>query len=258
MYQKAQSIVKEAGSVLKDRFGKVKNISYKGKIDLVTEVDHLIEEMMVNALQKAYPGTGILAEERAELNKNALSRWILDPLDGTTNFAHGYPCFCISLALEERGEIVWGIVFDPLLEECFTAQNGKGAFLNGTRIRVSETDRIDRAFLCTGFPYDVHDSAADNIDHFKKFVKSAQAVRRDGSAAIDLCYVAAGRFDGFWEMKLKPWDIAAGALIVKEAGGRVTGFNGQGLELTDGDVLSSNGILHDRMVDILSTQGNAL
>ncbi len=252
MYKTAENIVKDAGTVLKERFGKVKSISYKGKIDLVTEVDHLIEDLIVDRLEKEYPDFGILAEEREEVKKLSKYRWILDPLDGTTNFAHWYPCFCISLALEKAGSVVWGMVLDPLMDEIFIAEKGKGAFLNAEKITVSETDIMDRAFLCTGFPYDVHDTEEDNIDNFRNFVKSAQAIRRDGSAALDLCYVAAGRFDGFWEMKLKPWDIAAGALIVAESGGMVTGFKGENLHLDNGDVLASNGFLHNLMVETLS------
>lgn len=243
--------VKKGGEILKQGFGKSQKISFKGEIDLVTEIDRLAEKTVAGFLSKELPAYDLLAEEGSGRLSGAPYRWILDPLDGTTNYAHGYPCFCISLALECNGELVWGAVYDPIREELFTAEKGKGAFLNRRSIRVSPTDRLDRAMLCTGFPYDVRESNENNLNFLERFVKTAQAIRRDGSAALDLCYVAAGRFDGFWEMKLKPWDIAAGALIVSEAGGRATGFNNTKLDLDKGEVLASNSRIHDEMAGIL-------
>jgi len=244
--------VRRGGAVLRDNFGKAHRIAYKGKLDLVTDIDHLSEETIVGFLTREFPKFGILAEERTEVAATAPSRWILDPLDGTTNYAHGYPFFCVSLALEQRNRIVWGAVYDPMREELFTAELGSGAYLNEMPVQVSETDRLDRALLCTGFPYDVHDSADNNLNHFSRFIKTAQAIRRDGAAALDLCYVGAGRFDGFWEMKLKPWDMAAGCLVVTEAGGRVTAFDGMPLDMTRGDVLAANKLLHNDMMHILT------
>ena len=208
--------VKKGGDVLKQGFGKVNKISFKGEIDLVTEVDHLSEETVVGFLREKLPGFDILTEEGRGSHSGSACRWILDPLDGTTNYAHGYPCFCVSLALECDKEIIWGAVYDPIRDELFSAEKDKGAFLNHKRIEVSSINRLGRAMLCTGFPYDVWESKENNLDLFEKFVKSAQAIRRDGSAALDLCYVAMGRFDGFWEMKLKPWDIPQGLLLFRK------------------------------------------
>jgi myo-inositol-1(or 4)-monophosphatase len=161
----------------------------------------------------------------------------------------------VSLALQYQREVVWGAVFDPERDELFTAEKGKGAFLNGDTLRVSDTRTLDKALVCTGFPYDVHDSAQDNLDHFGCFVKTARAVRRDGSAALDLCYVGAGRFDGFWEMKLKPWDLAAGALIVAEAGGSVSTFDGAPYCVESGNIVASNALLHEQMIQIIGSAG---
>jgi len=224
---------------------------FKGEIDLVTEIDYLSENKIVGFLKEKLPDYDILAEEGGGCDSGSACRWILDPLDGTTNYAHGYPCFCVSLALEYDRKIVWGAVYDPIHEELFSAEAGKGAFLNNERIKVSSTARLDRAMLCTGFPYDVRESADDILNLLEGFLKTAQDIRRDGSAALDLCYVAMGRFDGFWEMKLKPWDVAAGALIVQEAGGSATGFDNALLDLKRGDVLASNLLIHDEMINVI-------
>jgi myo-inositol-1(or 4)-monophosphatase len=242
------------GKVLKNYYGRVSQVIHKGKLDLVTDVDHRSEETVVQFLAANCPEHGILTEERVEIASGSGSRWILDPLDGTTNYAHGYPFFCISLAFEQAGSIVWGGVYDPLRDELFTAQYGEGARLNDSAVKVSQTRDLGSALLCTGFPYDVHASAENNIDHFVHFLKKARAVRRDGAAALDLCYVACGRFDGFWEMKLKPWDIAAGWLIVQEACGRVTGFDGTGSTPFRHDILASNGLIHEAMVATLTAK----
>lgn len=241
--------------MLKESYGKALNISYKGKLDLVTDVDHCSEDVIVGFLSREFPDHGILAEERSEVSGQSSYRWILDPLDGTTNYAHGYPFFCVSLALEHENKIVWGSVLDPLRDELFTAEMGKGAFLNNTRIKVSSTNILERAFLCTGFPYDIHENPDNNLDHFANFATAAQAIRRDGAAALDLCYVGMGRFDGFWEMQLKPWDIAAGCLVVTEAGGAVTDFNGMQGNMKKGEVLASNALIHQEMINIISRAG---
>jgi myo-inositol-1(or 4)-monophosphatase len=217
-------------------------------------MDHRSEDAIISILKKGFPDYGILAEESDERKGDGTYRWILDPLDGTTNYAHGYPFFAVSLALEKAGEVVWGVVYDPLREELFMAEPGKGATLNGDPIRVSSTDALHRGFLATGFPYDVRASEENNLKHFNNFARVAQAIRRDGSAALDLCYVAMGRFDGFWELKLNPWDTAAGSLIVDEAGGQVTDFKGKPFSINGLKILASNGLIHPEMVRILSLQ----
>ncbi|MCX8044957.1 MAG: inositol monophosphatase [Desulfobacterota bacterium] len=244
--------LKQGGAVLRQHFGTIGAIEHKGKLDLVTDVDRRSEEAVVTFLSREFPSCGILTEEQPEIKSGSKCRWILDPLDGTTNYAHGYPVFCVSLAFEQETSLLWAGVYDPMRDELFTATRGHGATMNNQPLRVSTIDRLDRALLCTGFPYDVHDSAENNLDYFAAFITTAQAVRRDGSAALDLCYVAAGRFDGFWEMKLKPWDIAAGCLIVTEAGGMVTDFTGMPLDITHGNVLASNGCVHNAMLQILT------
>jgi len=248
--------VRLGAAELKKSFGHATSISYKGKLDLVTDVDRRAEECIVSFLQRETPHCGILAEEQAEISGQGTERWVLDPLDGTTNFAHGYPFFCVSLALERSGQTIWGAVLDPLRDELFSATRGQGASCNNTAIGVSTTSQLDQAMLCTGFPYDVHDSSADNLNHFARLIKKARAIRRDGAAALDLCYVAMGRFDGFWEMKLNPWDIAAGIFIVAEAQGQVSGFDGKAVCHETGSVLATNGRLHESILDILTDSRN--
>lgn len=243
--------VKESGKIQLEWLGKEKRVELKGEINLVTEVDRMCESRIVEIIKKVFPEHNILTEETPMPEGSSPYRWIIDPLDGTTNYAHGYPCFSTSIALELEGEIVLGAIYDPLLNELFTAQQGQGAFLNGERISVSTIERLTEALLCTGFPYDLRESKENNLDHFSNFVMEAQAIRRDGSAALDLCYVAAGRFDGFWELKLNPWDVAAGALIVKEAGGKVTDFRGGPLDIYGQETLATNGRIHEEMVRVL-------
>jgi myo-inositol-1(or 4)-monophosphatase len=243
---------KTAGLILKEGFGKPRQIDYKGAINLVTEMDRRSEAVIIEILSREFPDCGILAEESAEQKGRGTGRWIIDPLDGTTNYAHGYPFFCVSIAFEDNGAVVWGAVYDPLRDELFLAEAGGGATLNGTPLAVSKADDLGSAFLSTGFPYDVRESAEDNVLHFSRFAKRSRAIRRDGSAALDLCYVAMGRFDGFWEPKLHPWDTAAGSLIVIEAGGRVTEYNGSPFFLDSRDILATNGLIHGAMIDVLS------
>jgi myo-inositol-1(or 4)-monophosphatase len=240
--------------ILKNGYGKKQNIKFKGAINLVTEMDHRAEAAVIEILEMAFPDHGILTEESKGREGSGSYRWILDPLDGTTNYAHGYPFFCVSLALEKDGQIIWGIIYDPLREELFAAEAGRGATVNGKALHVSATRNIEQSFLCTGFPYDMRESSEDNLRYFSRFAKTVQAIRRDGSAALDLCYVAMGRFDGFWEMKLNPWDVAAGSLIVTEAGGRVTDFSGNHFSIHGQEILASNGFIHDEMLRVLSLQ----
>jgi myo-inositol-1(or 4)-monophosphatase len=244
--------VVQAGDLQMAHFGGDFQIDKKGTIDLVTEVDVAVERMFRALIAARFPDHQILAEE---LGGAAVVPpgpcWVFDPIDGTTNFAHGLPIFCASLALEIDGEAQIAAVYDPTRKELFTAERGGGAFLNGAPLRVSPTECLVDAVLVTGFPYDVHSRVDEIVGLFAAFVGQARAVRRLGSAAIDLCYVAAGRLDGFWESDLKPWDIAGGALIVTEAGGRVTGTDGSAFTSRGGHVLATNGLLHDAMLGVI-------
>ena len=206
----AEDVAKGAGEILRRNYGRKQSIRYKGEINLVTEVDRQSEAYIVERIRSSFPDHGILSEETPEILSSSSYRWIVDPLDGTTNYAHNYPCFCVSIAVEGNGEPLAGAVFDPLLSELFTATPGGGAFRNGERIAVSATENLRQSLLATGFAYDVKTSADTNLEYFREFVFTGQAIRRDGSAALDMCYLACGRFDGFWELKLKPWDTAAG------------------------------------------------
>ncbi len=249
----AMQIAREAGSVLVQRLGAAK-ITNKGDIDLVTEADVAAENLIIERIRSYYPQHGILAEESGEAvlveDKRSDWKWIIDPLDGTTNYAHGYPCFCVSIALEHAGVLEIGVVYDPVRNEMFAAERGKGATLNSRTIRVSDVDELSRAMVCTGFPYNVRERP-DFARDFTNFTMAAQAVRRDGSAALDLAYVACGRFDGFWEDGLNPWDTAAGVLLIQEARGRVTNFNNEPLDIYTLKVLASNGLIHDAMRNVL-------
>ena len=246
-------LARRAGKIQLDRVGKIKRIEHKGAINLVTEVDRECEALIVGEIKRNFPKDDILAEEGSGPRKVSGNRWIVDPLDGTVNFAHGFPFFCVSIALEQEGELAAGVIFDPNRDEMFTAERGKGATLNGNPIRVSKTASVRQALLATGFAYNVQEEEQlDNLDNFCKFVKRAQAVRRPGSAAIDLAWLACGRLDGFWELFLKPWDMAAGVLIIREAKGKVTSFGGSPYDLYGKEILASNGLLHDQMIDTLT------
>jgi len=241
----------EAGSMLKSRLGRAGRIDFKGDVNIVTEMDRRSEDLIVGRITRDFPDHGIITEESDELTARGGYRWIIDPLDGTTNYAHGNPVFCVSIAFEERGEVVLGVVYNPMLDELFVAEKGGGATLNSERISVSETRSLDKSLLATGFPYDLRTSEHNNFGHFRAFSVRAQAIRRAGSAALDLCYVACGRFDGFWEMKLSAWDTAAATLMVEEAGGRVTGFKGEDFSNFKPRCLASNGLVHDEMLSVL-------
>lgn len=246
----AIEVVTAAGAIQRARFGHDVRVDKKGTIDLVTEVDVEVERMARALLGARFPDHDILAEELGGGRTGASHRWVFDPLDGTTNFAHGVPIFCASLALEIDGEAAVGAVFDPMRQELFTAERGVGAWLNGAPIRVSDTDALINALLVTGFPYDVHDRLDEVIGLFSAYVGRARAIRRLGSAAIDLCWVAAGRMDGFWEENLQPWDTRAGALLVQEAGGRITGLDGGAWDPYARHLLASNGPLHEAMLAV--------
>ena len=248
----AATIAREAGSLLKGAFATPHRITYKGDINIVTEADLLAENHLRERIRARFPDHDILAEESADAGTGAEYRWVVDPLDGTTNYAHGYPVFCVSVALECRRQIVLGVVHNPMLDECFSALRGGGAFLDGRALSVSRTDALTRSLLATGFPYDIRESRDNNLDHFETLALKAQAIRRAGSAALDLAYVAAGRFDGFWELKLAPWDTAAGWLLVEEAGGRVTDLDGGPYHLHAQHILASNGRIHPDLLELLS------
>ncbi len=248
---------RDAGRVLAERFGRTLEISNKSELDLVTESDLASERLIIDRIKTHYPRHAILAEESgasepADREKHSEWRWIIDPLDGTTNYAHGYPCFCVSIGLQNEGRMELGVVYDPLRDEMFTAERGQGAALNGRRIHVSPTPSLASALLCTGFPYDVR-QRSQFARHFANFIMAAQGVRRDGAAALDLAYVAAGRFDGFWEEGLKPWDVAAGALIIEEAGGRVSNYSGGVVDIYSPPIMASNGLLHEEMMRVLNS-----
>jgi len=241
-----------AGRVHLAHFRQNPAIEKKGPIDLVTAADLAAEREFRGLIGRRFPDHVVLGEEGAAPAAGASCRWIIDPLDGTTNFAHGLALFCVSIALEIDGRLDVAAVFDPVAEELFTAERGEGARLNGRRIGVSRTGVLGDALLCTGFPYSVQQDPARAVDLFGVFLGRSRAVRRLGSAALDLCYVAAGRLDGFWERGLHPWDIAAGALIVDEAGGLVTDFTGAPLDLAAGEILATNGRVHDPMRAVLA------
>ena len=246
--------VVRAGDLQMARFGQDFQIDKKGTIDLVTEVDLEVERMFRDLIAKRFPDHQILAEELGGASAVPPGPcWVFDPIDGTTNYAHGLPIFCASLALEIDGVPELAAVYDPNRRELFTAERGRGAFLNGKPIRVSNASSLVDALLVTGFPYDVHSRVDEIVGLFGAFVAQARAVRRLGSAAVDLCWVAAGRMDGFWESDLKPWDMAGGALIVAEAGGRVTAMDGQPFASRGRHVLATNGHVHDAMLDVIKT-----
>jgi myo-inositol-1(or 4)-monophosphatase len=245
--------VVRAGDMQMAQFGTDFQIDKKGTIDLVTEVDVAVERMFRALIAERFPDHQVLAEEMGgAAGVPPGPCWVFDPIDGTTNFAHGLPIFCASLALEIDGVAEVAAVYDPNRKELFTAERGGGAFLNGKPLRVSSATRLVDAMLVTGFPYDVHTRVEEIVGLFAAFVGQVRAVRRLGSAAIDLCYVAAGRMDGFWERDLKPWDIAGGALILAEAGGRITNMEGQPFTSRGGHVLATNGHLHDLMLDVIA------
>jgi len=249
----AIDMARDAGGLLMQKLGAAK-VTNKGDIDLVTEADLASENLIIERIRSYYPQHGILAEESGESvlvgGKRSEWKWVIDPLDGTTNYAHGYPCFCVSIALEHNGVLEIGVVYDPVRDEMFAAERGSGATLNDRRIRVSEIEELKDAMLVTGFPYNVRERP-DFTRDFANFTMAAQAVRRDGSAAIDLAYVACGRFDGFWEDGLSPWDIAAGMLLIEEARGKVTNFDNEPLSIYTKKVLATNGLVHEDMLRVL-------
>ena len=258
----AEHAARTAGSILLKYLGQPLEVEFKGDADLVTKVDRLSEEAIVSIIRDNYPDHQILAEEGTNQESASRFRWIIDPLDGTTNYAHSFPCFAVSIGLEAAGEMVVGVVYDPVRDECFTAMEGGGAYLNGKSIHVSKVNKLNSALLATGFPYDRRQHPDDYLGLFRSFMMKAQEIRRPGSASIDLCYLASGRIDGFWECKLKPWDVAAAVVIVREAGGRLSDFKGNKFSilgnetpgLSISETLASNSRIHEEMVEAASSQ----
>jgi myo-inositol-1(or 4)-monophosphatase len=252
-HEAALSAAKEAGEVLRRGFGWQHSVRYKGEVDLVTEVDEQAEQVIGEILLGAFPDYGMLAEEGGALAGEEDARWIVDPLDGTTNYAHGLAIFAVSIALERAGEVVLGVVHDPIREETYVAEAGKGATLNGEPIRVSDTDELIQALIATGFPYDRTDMP-EALELFGRFSALTRGMRRLGSTALDLCYVAAGRLEGYYERGIWAWDIAAGGLILEESGGMITDYRGGKLNLEGREIVASNGALHPAMTKL--TSGN--
>jgi myo-inositol-1(or 4)-monophosphatase len=245
-------VAQKAGRLLLERFDDELRILHKGTINLVTDVDLAAEELIVSRLRKAFPSHSIIAEEKHNNSSEGAINWIIDPLDGTTNYAHGYEVFSVSIGLEVNKELEWGAVFFPVRNELYTARRGQGAFCNGVLLAVSKTTDLSASLLATGFPYDIRTSKQTNLENFCAFAVRTHGIRRSGSAAVDFCHVAAGRLDGFWELKLNPWDCAAGYMMVREAGGKVTNFRGQPGTIYDREVIASNGLIHDQMINVLT------
>ncbi|HET7035838.1 MAG TPA: inositol monophosphatase family protein [Thermomicrobiaceae bacterium] len=250
----ALTAAREAGRILLAHLGRVEHVRYKGTIDLVTEADEASERRITEIIRASFPDDQILAEESGASGRPAERRWLIDPLDGTTNYAHAYPFFAVSIALELRGELQLGIVLAPALGELFLAERGAGAFLNGERLATSQTDTLIRSMLTTGFHYQ-RELILRNLPAFERLLLTSQAIRRDGSAALDLCYVAAGRFDGYWEIGLQPWDTAAGALMVREAGGTLTDGAGEPYRLGADAIVASNGRIHQQLLAGIRGEG---
>ena len=250
----AREAATRAGAIVRERFRRPgREVRLKDDaLDLVTDTDRASEEAILDVLRSAFPGHAIVAEESGA-HGSGEERWLVDPLDGTTNFAHGYPQVSISIAFQRSGRTELGLVLDPLREECFFARRGAGATLDGTPIRVSAAPGLDASLLATGFPYDRRKYADFYLSYFKAFMLRTRGLRRAGSAALDLCFVAAGRVDGFWEWNLHAWDVAAGALIVEEAGGRVSDFHGAELDPFAGRILATNGRIHEAMLEVITS-----
>ncbi|HYQ96205.1 MAG TPA: inositol monophosphatase family protein [Candidatus Eisenbacteria bacterium] len=255
--QIAERVAREAGALLKENFGRAQEVQYKGRIDLVTEMDRRSEDLIVGRLRAAFPGDGVWAEESGRDRAGAERVWIIDPLDGTVNYAHEYPVFAVSVALQVAGELVIGAVYNPLLDDMYAARRGGGATLNGRPRHVTEVDSLERAFLATGFGYDVAtepDLEKNNLGPFARFVRAAQAVRRAGSAALAIAKVGVGRTDGFWELGLHPWDMAAAMLVVEEGGGRISNLAGGPPALDGKQLVATNGRVHGAILEVLGAR----
>lgn len=219
-------LARSAGEILRQRFGKPQQVDYKGLTDLVTEADHRSEQFIIQQIRDNFPNHAIVGEESGVHSGSENDQWYVDPLDGTINYAHGVPLFCVSIGYARNGQLQAGVIYDPIQNECFSAERGKGAWLNGKPIQVSQASELIKSLLVTGFPYDIRTTSDTNLEHFSYFTLHSQSVRRLGSAALDMAYVAAGRLDAYWQLSIKPWDIAAGVLLVQEANGKVTNLQG--------------------------------
>ncbi|MBW1988946.1 MAG: inositol monophosphatase [Deltaproteobacteria bacterium] len=250
----ALSAAREAGGILMDRLGKARVVRQKGAIDLVTEADLASEKAILERITGAFPDHAVLAEEKGSMAKESPYTWIVDPLDGTTNYAHRIPLFTISIAFAREADILFGLVYNPAMDELFRAEKGKGAFLNDEPITVSGVGELSNSLLVTGFPYNLATMLDELVERFGRCLAASQGVRRLGSAALDLCYVACGRFEGFWEQNLHPWDTAAGTLIVEEAGGRVTTFDKGPYTPYEKQILATNGRIHDMLSSVLTAE----
>src|SRR5581483_4613269 len=240
-------VAREAGALLMDFFRQRVKVEYKGDVDVVTAADRASEKLIFERIRSRWPKHNLMGEEGTRTEQGSDYRWYVDPLDGTTNFAHGYPVFCVSIALEFQGELITGVIFDPTRNELYTAERGRGAFLDGEKIHVSSVSRLAESLLATGFPSQKRHKNP-NIYFYHQITLKTHGVRRAGSAALDLAAVACGRFDGFWEFNLNPWDTAAGVLLVEEAGGQVSGFTGQPFEINSRETLASNGLIHAELL----------
>lgn len=252
----AVQAARDAGALLKERFGKLLVIEKKGEINLVTDADRASEDLIKKIISGKFPGHNIKAEEGTDTHHSSDYLWLVDPLDGTSNFAHGFPVYSVSIALMKISELIAACVYNPNLNECFTAERGAGAYLNGRSIRVSSANSLDNSFMATGFPYDIRESSENNLAEFAAFSISSLAIRRAGSAALDLSYIACGRFDGYWEQKLSPWDIAAGILLVEEADGQVTDYCGKPYDIYKGQIAASNRKIHREIIELLNKTRN--
>lgn len=252
MIEDIKYIAQIAGEIIRSYFGKNFSVEFKSDVkNLVTQADKESEKTIIDFIKKKYLSHGILAEESGSHSNESDYLWVIDPLDGTSNFAHGLPIFSVSIGLQFKKEIVAGVVYDIMRDKLYSAEKGSGAFRDNEKISVSNNSIIEKSFLVTGFPYNINENPENAFEKFIAMTKSSRAVRRLGSAAIDFCYVAEGVFDGFWEVHLNPWDICAGKLLVEEAGGVVTDFNGQPIDIFDKTILASNGIIHKKMISIL-------
>jgi myo-inositol-1(or 4)-monophosphatase len=254
--QDLEHLAHQAGHILRASFGQQLSIDHKGVIDLVTDADHRSEAYLLGEIRNRFPGHKIIAEESGESAGADGQVWYIDPLDGTVNYAHGLPIFSVSIGYSEAGKMQLGVVYDPMRDECFSGQAEHGAWLNGKPLHVSAEKNLDQALLVTGFPYDIRTNPENNLEHYTRFAMRSQGVRRLGSAALDVCYVAAGRFDGFWEIRMNAWDIAAGGLIAEQAGVRVTNVAGSADYLAPPQsILAANPDLHSQMLVVLNRQG---